>query len=230
MSRLAKDEGGFTLVEVLVTVMIMIVVLFALYGIFDMGLRVFAFGNNKVEAVENARLGMERMEREIRAAYPVDRNADDDDRYLFFDANGATSNPPEDMPTATGITFGNDLGSGNGRIECPNLDGDCEYITYKLSPEDASDPNAARSLQRVNTANSGNPGEPVIEFVDTTGPNGGLNFGYFSQNVSGTLSEVLDGDQSKFDIVRITLDIRVQSGQQSATQTLTTDVSLRNRG
>jgi prepilin-type N-terminal cleavage/methylation domain-containing protein len=68
--RLLREESGFTLVEVLVTMTIMIVVLSALYGIFDMGLRTFSFGNNKVEAVENARLGLEKMEREIRAAYP----------------------------------------------------------------------------------------------------------------------------------------------------------------
>ncbi len=50
----------------------MIVVLSALYSVFDMSLRVFSFGNDKVEAVESARVGMEKMEREIRAAYPVD--------------------------------------------------------------------------------------------------------------------------------------------------------------
>ena len=49
--------------------MIMIIVFFALFSIFDMSLRVFSFGNNKVEAVESARVGMEKMEREIRQAY-----------------------------------------------------------------------------------------------------------------------------------------------------------------
>jgi len=82
--RSLRDESGFTLTEVLVTIMIMVVVLFALYSIFDMGLRVFAFGNDKLEAVENARLGLERMEREVRAAYPYDRtNEESDDDYLF---------------------------------------------------------------------------------------------------------------------------------------------------
>ena len=66
--RFLKEERGFTLTEMMVTIMIMIVVFFALYSIFDMSLRVFSFGNNKVEAVENARLGLEKMEREIRAA------------------------------------------------------------------------------------------------------------------------------------------------------------------
>ena len=71
--RVVCEEAGFTLTEVLVTTMIMLIVLFALYSMFDMGLRVYTFGNDKVEATEQARLGMEKMEREIRAAYPVDR-------------------------------------------------------------------------------------------------------------------------------------------------------------
>ena len=103
----------------LVTIVIMIVVLLALFSIFDMSLRVFSFGNNKVEATESARLGMEKMEREIRAAYPVDAN--NADTYLFFSANGSTSNPPQAMPAATQITFGNELGAegaGNGTIDC----------------------------------------------------------------------------------------------------------------
>ena len=44
----------------------MMVVFSAIYSVFDMSLRVFSFGNNKVEAVESARVGMEKMEREIR--------------------------------------------------------------------------------------------------------------------------------------------------------------------
>lgn len=73
--RLARDERGFTLPEALVAMMMMVTVLFALYAIFDMSLRVFSYGNDKIEAVENARIGLERMEREIRAAYPTDDGA-----------------------------------------------------------------------------------------------------------------------------------------------------------
>jgi prepilin-type N-terminal cleavage/methylation domain-containing protein len=55
--RLLREERGFTLPEMMVTMVIMIVMLFALYSVFDMSLRVFAFGNNKTEAMESARLG-----------------------------------------------------------------------------------------------------------------------------------------------------------------------------
>ena len=50
--RLVREEGGFTLTEMMVTIVIMIVVLFALYSIFDMSIRVFSFGNDKIEAME----------------------------------------------------------------------------------------------------------------------------------------------------------------------------------
>jgi prepilin-type N-terminal cleavage/methylation domain-containing protein len=68
--RLLREESGFTLAEVMVTIMLMLTVMFALYNIFDMGLRVFSFGNSKVEAVENARLGLGKMERE-RSGQPT---------------------------------------------------------------------------------------------------------------------------------------------------------------
>lgn len=83
-----REEGGFTLPEVLVAMTMMVTVLFALYAIFDMSLRVFSFGNDKIEAVENARIGLERMEREIRAAYPQDDdtllNTWTDDTISFY--------------------------------------------------------------------------------------------------------------------------------------------------
>ncbi len=40
--RLLREEGGFALPEVLVTMMLMITVMFALYSAFDMSIRVFS--------------------------------------------------------------------------------------------------------------------------------------------------------------------------------------------
>jgi prepilin-type N-terminal cleavage/methylation domain-containing protein len=111
--RVLKEESGFTLPEVLVTMVIMIVVLFALYNIFDMSIRVFGLGNDKLEAVENARLGLERMERELRAAYPYDKR------------NG--NNTLLTSRTSNSIAFGNDL-NGDRKIDAAS-----EQITYGLS-------------------------------------------------------------------------------------------------
>lgn len=212
--RVELDESGFTLPETLVTIMIMIVVLFALYSIFDMSIRVFTYGNAKTEAVENARLGIEKMEREIRAAYPVDR-AVDTSRYLFFSANGTTSSPPKAMPTATQITFGNDL-DGDGKVTCPNTANKCEYITYRQDGD---------TLVRVNAADSAGTGDPVVEFI---APNG-LTFTYLKSDGSALTTSELGspGNMKLIAAVRMRLDVTT-GGTQPGTQTLTTEVELRN--
>jgi hypothetical protein len=173
-------------------------VMFALYSIFDMSIRVFSFGNDKAEAAENARLGLEKMEREIRAAYPYDKAAATPDEHLF------------DSRTPTVITFGNDL-DGNRKIECPTTTGACEKITYQLN---------GSTLQRVKSL-TGIP-QPVVEFVRSDG----LKFTYLqSDGVTPATSE------RQIAIVRVELTVEVDRGIQAdaVTQTLATDVALRNR-
>jgi Tfp pilus assembly protein PilW len=227
--RIMREEKGFTLTEMMVTIVIWIVMLFALYSIFDMSMRVFSFGSNKVEAMESARLGLEKMEREIRAAYPVDSNDPAND-HLFFNADGfSTSNPPQEMPTATQITFGNDLGAagaGNKKIECPDAD-NCEYITYRLSAPSNASPCAASpcsTLLRVNTIDSTDPGDPLVENVTPAG----LNFTYYDE--SGDPIAPGTGDEGDISKVLVSLQIRVDPGTTyEATQRLTTEIDLRNR-
>lgn len=193
VKRLLNEEGGFTLPEMLVTMMIMITVLFALYSIFDMSIRVFSFGNDKVEAVENARLGLERMEREIRDAYPYNK------------AGGNTTLLSSFTPNS--ITFGNDT-NGDRKITAPG-----EEITYRLSGS------APYSLLRANPSSDSTP-DPVVEYVKANG----LNFQYLNKNGNPTTSE------SEVSRVRIRLDIEIDRGNLGTrTQTLTTDVDLRNR-
>ena len=96
-----------------------------------MSLKVFSFGNNKVEAVESARVGLEKMEREIRQAYvtiepPTDtcslvpRIRDRVDR--------ASDHRHADH-------FGNDLGAAGGEIGTIECGTPCEYIAYKLTDD-----------------------------------------------------------------------------------------------
>jgi len=225
--RFLKDERGFSLPEMIITIIIMSVVMISLGSVFDMSVRIFTFGNNKVEAVESARIGMEKMEREIRAAYPV--NASAATPYLFFSANGATSNPPQAMPDPAQITFGNERGAegeGNGQIDCL-APANCEYITYKLS-EPSFDPPCTLSdtgcstLLRVNTADSTDPGDPVSENAVVPG---GLTFAYLQSD--GITPATTEGEIAK---VRISLEIRVDPGTKyAAAQRLTSEIDLRNR-
>lgn len=231
--RRLGDEAGFTLPEMMITMVIMITVLFALYSIFDMSIRVFSFGNNKVEAVQNARLGLEKMARELRVAYPVDNtdgtdtNLRPDAPHLFFDPSNPTA-PSTPVSPFDQISFGNDL-NGDRRITCDVSA--CEYITYKLSP-DPADPDGPRTLQRVSSGNAADAGENVIEYVrpddtSTTGVDEGLRITPLKASLDPSDPAI---SESQVRALRIELSIRVKSGIQDGTQTLTTNVSLRNRG
>ncbi len=205
MREALKREDGFTLPEMTVTIMVMIMVLFALYSIFDMSMRVFSFGNDKVEVAANARLGLAKMAREIRAAYPYDKGAGQD--HLFWSpSNPATGAiPPSDQ-----ISFGNDLGSGNRMIDPAT-----EAITYSLN---------GGTLQR--TVGTGTA-QPVVEYVKPDDPNtvaydGGLEFEYLK---SSGIDLVTATSEAEVEVVRITLTV----DKDGRVQELTTDVNLRNR-
>lgn len=207
-----RDERGFTLPEVMVTILMMVMVLFALYSIFDTGIRIFSFGNDKLEATENARVGLERMSREIRGAYSVDRA--NNNNYRFFRASDATRTnstpvnaPPSAVPTSGQITFGNDL-NGNGKVECLSAT-TCEYITYKLS---------GNTLVRNNTVTgttSSTGDQIVVENV------GGLTFTPLRTDGGAPANE------AEISVIRIRLGVTIP-GSPPRTQTLTTVVNLRN--
>ena len=157
------NEGGFTLAEVLVAMTMMVTVLFALYAIFDTSVRIFRQGNDELEALESARLGLGRMEREIRAAYPHDGGT-------LIDV-GATDeisfqNRPESGPPRA-ITYSLSGGSSsylrrNGQRMAGPLDGpEGARFSYCVSPTSCSSPMASEPgtrLVRI-TINARVPGE-----------------------------------------------------------------------
>ncbi len=207
IKRFLKDERGFTLTEMMTTTMIMLMVLLALFGIFDMSLKVFSFGNNKVEAVESARVGMEKMEREIRQAYAPSA------AQMF------------DTWTSTQIRFGNDL-DGNGAIQCPNTNtpAQCEKIGYQIYENPAGSGNFAlgRDNTSAGTANTVANLQPVAEHVQS------LTFTYYDRGGNEVVPGV-DGE-IEIDRVLVSLGISVNEGiGRSGTQTLTSVVDLRNR-
>ncbi len=182
----------------------MLTVMFALYSIFDMSLRVFSFGNDKTEATENARIGLAKMEREIRAAYPYDKAdpASPDETLL-------------DTWMEDEIVFGNAL-NGDRTIECQS-DGsaECETIGYEVYTPDESDTDA---LGRSNSPAMIN--QAAVEYVED------LSFTYYDEN--GDTLTPGSADETDVVAVGISLEIKVP-GDPPRTQELSTRVSLRNR-
>jgi prepilin-type N-terminal cleavage/methylation domain-containing protein len=227
--RFLREERGFTLIEMMITTVIWIAVLFALYSVFDMSLTAFRVGSNKVEAVESARLGLEKMEREVRQASVLDRSIDPNKIFQTTPAQ------------TTQIRFGNDL-DGSRMIECPNEAGQCEKIGYQVYPEPAGSTTYAlgRDNTSAGTTNTVANLEPVVEQVDyVSATNTGLRFTYCQRlEVPDTVANdnCLTGfnaatSEANINMVRIQLRVRVDGGNlQDSTQTLSTDVAIRNRG
>jgi type II secretory pathway component PulJ len=216
--RLVREESGFTLPEITVTIVMMIVVLFALYSIFDMSIRVFSFGNDQVEAVENARLGLEKLEREMRVAFPRDK-ANGQNHLFWVYNNSSTSQLPPNPPKAPGtspgpVTFGNDL-NGNGKIAGDEA---TESISYYLENGVLK-----RSI-------NGGVGQAVAESVEPEGfevhrYNSIVGTGCPKRDSSGNLvSEATAEADIKVLCIRLKVNVDGRS------QTLVTDVFLRNRG
>jgi type II secretory pathway component PulJ len=197
-----RETAGFTLVEVLVSSMMLFAVLFALYAIFDVSVRTFGYSRDRLESVENARLALGKMEREIRTAYPYDLTSNPPKRHLF--SNPADPTRPA-VPTATRVAFGNETG-GDRKI------GPTEVIGYYLSGHD---------LKR-------SKGGSVQTLVDSV-PADGLRFTpcRTADDCPPTLAIT---DESEVRLLRIELTVEVRRRAQDPTrQTLATDVYLRNR-
>ncbi len=190
--NLPKDESGFTLPEVLVSMAMMGTVLFALYAVFDASVRVFGAGRDRVEAVQEARLGLARMERELRAAYPPDKVngnvallADFGEEHIVFynDLNGnrRTVDPPTGLPEAgERISYrisgsGKPLRNGNRLIwSAEDIDGDGRALTFGYSDQNGdpvvSGEGADVALVKVRLEVSVGPatGEPVERSLGTS--------------------------------------------------------------
>ena len=201
--RFLKEERGFTLSEMMVTTVIWIVVLFALYSVFDMSVRISGVGNNKVEAMESARVGLEKMEREIRQAYLYNSGvptASVRKPHLFW--NSGTPTTPA-VPAATSVTFGNDL-DGDRQIE---TDVATEQITYAVN---------GTTLQRN--------GQPAVESVQNA------TFVYLDANRNQVTTCTVNPPEGCIAMVRIVLVVVEDPGTKNeATQRLTTEIDLRNR-
>lgn len=198
-ANLRRDESGFTLPEVLVSMVLMATVLFALYAIFDASVRIFGAGRDRVEAVQNARLGLARMERELRAAYPPDM------------ANGNTA-----LLASFGedhVTFYNDLNGNRGTLRpTSGLPEDGERISY--APDARGDPERN--------------GVRLVQFAqDVTGDGRAMTFEYFDANGDPALSG--GEAQVALVRISLEVSVGRTAAGEPVERVLQTSVALRNR-
>lgn len=186
--------------EVLVAMVMMAAVLFALYAMFDASVRVFGAGRDRAEAAQAARLGLARMEREIRAAYPRDK------------ANGNGTLLPDF--TEERLAFGNDL-NGNRRTLNPATGATeaREGISYAL--DENGEP--LRNDERL-----------VESAEDVDGDGRALTFEYLDANGDPVVDG--DEENVALVRIELEVLLEREAGEEPAEQTLTTVVALRNRG
>ncbi len=195
----AVREGGFTLPEALVAVVMTAAVLLALYAVFDASVRVFGAARGNAEAAQAARIGLARMEREIRAAYPRDKASGDATLLTSFGEGR--------------LDFGNDL-DGNRRTADPatGLAEPGEGISYTLAADGAPLRN----------------GRLLVEAAeDIDGDGRALTFGYYDANGNpvGTANEA----DVALVRVRLEVSAETGAGREPVERVLGTTVALRNR-
>jgi hypothetical protein len=174
-------------------------VLLALYAVFDASIRVFGAARGNAEAVQAGRLGLVRMEREVRAAYPQGR-AGGDARLL--------TNFGEDR-----LDFGNDL-NGNLRTVDPTtgLAEPGEGISYSLD---------ARGAPLRN-------GRLLVESAgDVDGGGKTLTFEYF--DAYGDLVVTGDEADVYLVRIELEVSADTASGGEPVERVLRTAIALRNR-
>jgi prepilin-type N-terminal cleavage/methylation domain-containing protein len=222
----SASPRGFTLLEALIASSIFLIVLYAVYLVYDTSEANYARGSRKWDVQSQARLALERMAREMRTA--------------GYDTPTKVANP---MLIATNdtVSFAANTSGSTGGLR---------YITYGLRT--CSSSTKGTILYRNESVTSGTPtycgGDVLIDSVDS------LTFTYYELNnvilpssmistpastyqldsqgsVTGSTapSAVAAGsDRSKVRQVKISMTIRQQVGTVTVPFTVTTDVTLRN--
>ena len=71
MRKLVRSQGGFTLAELLVVTAVLGLILAAVFSLLQSGQQAYTMGSNRVEVQQNARVALELMTRELRAAQSI---------------------------------------------------------------------------------------------------------------------------------------------------------------
>jgi Tfp pilus assembly protein PilW len=215
-SRLARREAGATLIEVLVTTIIFLVVLYGVYVVYDVGEANYTKGRLKWDVQSQSRVALERMAREIRMA-----------GYN----NPLKVTDPVVIATNDTISIHADVGDGAG----------LRYVTYSL--RDCSGVTGT-TLYRNTSTTTFCGGDPFIEGVThlkfTYYELNNVSIPYpltstyqldSQAPVTGASTPSVPAHAGQRDSVRqvnVALTVQQQAGATTIPFTVTTDVALRN--
>jgi len=87
--RVQGDQRGFTLVELLISVLLLSILFLAVWGLFTQGFVLWKQGENKVDMYDSLRIALDRLGRELRYAQSITASSDGSNLY-FVNAGGTT--------------------------------------------------------------------------------------------------------------------------------------------
>jgi prepilin-type N-terminal cleavage/methylation domain-containing protein len=216
---LALGDLGYSLPEVLIASVVLVIVLMAIYIVYDTGIQDYARGTARADVQQNVRVALDNMARELRTA------------GYSPSATGCTT-PPSGTITAistspVSVTFLADVGKLNN-------DGCLDQVTYTFVPPtdltkpcDSSNPATIGSITRSIQEWSAGAWSPVTPTAyDVAQCVTALTMTYYDSS-GATITNPADVGK----ITRITVSITGTENTRGwgvRTYTLTSDVRLRN--
>jgi prepilin-type N-terminal cleavage/methylation domain-containing protein len=221
MTKLRTSAAGFTMIELLVSMVLSLVTVASVYAVYRVQAHTLNVQQNRQIAMDYARGVVDTMVREIR-------NAGANPLGVSSGANCAGS-PTAGLPgvvTATSTSFKltyDYRGSAAGSLPDGNCDDPDEEVTYQYQIPGPQ--NCASGTGDITRTANGTT-EPLTDCNVTA-----FSLSYYAQNSSTAMSPVV-----VTDIQRVQLTVTVQSkhpdGQFGGqlTSTISSNIDLRNRG
>ncbi|MFH1777678.1 MAG: hypothetical protein ABH952_09010 [Candidatus Omnitrophota bacterium] len=109
-STTKKNISGFTTIEFIVTLVILVLMLYPVYGFLQQAGLSWQFGENKTEVVQNARIALDKMSDEIKHAHQFFSVSSTQLRFWWKDLNkNAIADPDEILMYVWSGISGDDL-------------------------------------------------------------------------------------------------------------------------
>jgi hypothetical protein len=109
LSSLLRNESGCTLIEMLAVIPLMILVIFAIYQLYDVSVKEQVRGDARVRSIVEQKNGLERISRELRDAFAVKYQSSDvidaqiasGGRWFRYDCSGTSCKRSEGAAQGT---------------------------------------------------------------------------------------------------------------------------------